>query len=336
MKNVNLVLMGKTGAGKSTIVNSMLGEEVAETGIGKTVTQKNQRYDKSLFLNDGEEIKLSLYDTVGLEIDNSITTDTIKKIEEHIKSIEENSSEDDVTVVWFCVNYKCNRFEQYELDLIKRLSVDNRIPFVVVLTQCYEDIVGELEKSIVEMMPELAVKHILAKDYKSRIGVFNAYGLGELLELTVNKYPKLKIQITEERILKIQEEYEERKQSLQIRSMVCIKTYAEKAGKIGWVPVFSIPFVLGMGADMIKEINSVFDLRINEEEVEAVVLGIIGAPMMAIPLLSKIAAESYIETIGENYLKALMEVVDKYANYELEKNEEILKTLKKALGRKKT
>ena len=38
MGRFNLVIFGKTGVGKSTLINAIFGEEVARTGIGEPVT----------------------------------------------------------------------------------------------------------------------------------------------------------------------------------------------------------------------------------------------------------------------------------------------------------
>ena len=45
MKKVRIVIMGKTGVGKSTIINAVLGEEKAQTGNGVAITKKNQEYE---------------------------------------------------------------------------------------------------------------------------------------------------------------------------------------------------------------------------------------------------------------------------------------------------
>ena len=50
MNNVNLVVMGKTGAGKSTLINAVLEEDLAPTGTGQAVTKKNQLYWKLILL----------------------------------------------------------------------------------------------------------------------------------------------------------------------------------------------------------------------------------------------------------------------------------------------
>lgn len=80
MDNLNLVIIGKTGSGKSTLINAILGEKVAPVRSGQAVTKENKVYTKSTLLPLGEDCgvgrygmvgkKLNLYDTVGLEIDS--------------------------------------------------------------------------------------------------------------------------------------------------------------------------------------------------------------------------------------------------------------------------
>lgn len=57
----NMALFGKTGVGKSTLVNAIFGEYLAATGIGEPVTRSSQMYMHKSGV-------LGVLDTVGLEI----------------------------------------------------------------------------------------------------------------------------------------------------------------------------------------------------------------------------------------------------------------------------
>ncbi|WP_231230022.1 GTPase [Helicobacter pylori] len=52
---MNILLMGATGMGKSSLINALFGQEVAKVGIGKPVTQHLEKYvdeEKGLVLWD--------------------------------------------------------------------------------------------------------------------------------------------------------------------------------------------------------------------------------------------------------------------------------------------
>lgn len=335
MKRANIIVMGKTGAGKSTLINSLLGEKVAETGIGRAGTQENKKYCKQIIAPDGLTIGVTVYDTVGLEIDNIVTRTTIEKISDYIDKSENEQTQDEATIVWFCVNWRCNRFEKYELELIQELSIEKCIPFIIVVTQCFENSVGELENNIKEMLPEMPTIHILAEDYFTRGGKYGAYGVPELLELTLNEYPKFKVNVATTKFESFCAHYEERKRDLEKKGKNCIYRYSIKAGKVGWIPGGCVPLTQRLCNKMINEMNDIFGLSIRGEKFDSFVVGLVLAPLMTIPLFSVLSAKAYIESVGEDYLKALMKMADKYANYEMETNDVILNELKKSLGEEK-
>ncbi len=57
---MNILLMGATGVGKSSLINGFFSQEVAKAGVGKSLTQHLEKYV------DGEK-GLILWDTKGIE-----------------------------------------------------------------------------------------------------------------------------------------------------------------------------------------------------------------------------------------------------------------------------
>ena len=240
-----------------------------------------------------------------------------------------------MSVVWFCVNANSNRFEEYELELIRKLSFENSIPFLIVVTQCYENEEKDFEKSVRKSLSEIPLVRVLAEDYQSRIGTFKAYGVQELLELTRSEYPRLQIHIAEEKLNKLHKEYEKRKENLEREGKWCVEKYSDKAMKIGFLPVGCIPIVHGLCIKMISELNGIFGIRyVDNEKLGDFVIGLISTPFMAVPLLSAAVASAYVQTVGEDYLACLLSVANRHANLELEDQEQIVELIKKNLKNK--
>ena len=67
MGHANLIITGKTGVGKSTLINAAFREDIAKTGIGTPITDTGdvRWYEK-------KDFPLRIYDTIGLELDGLI------------------------------------------------------------------------------------------------------------------------------------------------------------------------------------------------------------------------------------------------------------------------
>lgn len=122
----NLAIFGKTGVGKSTLINAIFGEEVAPTGVGDPVTMDEHLYiHRSGFLG--------LLDTRGLEIGKD-TDELIRELGDYLKKMRQRPLSEQIHVAWYCVRATDRRFEDTEAEFIRRLH-ELGLPVVAVLTQ---------------------------------------------------------------------------------------------------------------------------------------------------------------------------------------------------------
>ena len=136
MKNrsANIIIAGKTGAGKSTLINAVFGEKLAATGSGAPVTQNMKLLSK-------QGIPIKIYDTKGLELEQSVQDSIKREINDviHQKLIAGNENEY-IHMIWYCVNCAGSRIEKSELEWINTLLDKNNshnVSIILVLTQSF-------------------------------------------------------------------------------------------------------------------------------------------------------------------------------------------------------
>lgn len=122
----NLAVFGKTGVGKSTLVNAIFGESVAATGIGRPVTMGSHLYVHRTG-------KLGIYDTQGLEVGRD-TTRIIDELTGFIDNSRTMPFAEQVHLAWYCVRATDRRFEETEAAFIRELAGVG-LPVILVMTQ---------------------------------------------------------------------------------------------------------------------------------------------------------------------------------------------------------
>ena len=83
MQPINLMIAGKTGSGKSTLINALFREKIAKTGVGMPITQEIQKLTK-------EGVPLTLFDTQGLELSVDVQHKVLSSLSDLIKQEKEN------------------------------------------------------------------------------------------------------------------------------------------------------------------------------------------------------------------------------------------------------
>ena len=349
MLTVEIIVMGKTGTGKSTLINAVLEESLAPTGIGQAITKENHVYSKVILIEYDESenskyqyvpYEMKMCDTVGLEIDSSITNHTLNELRKHIITAKASLKRNDICVVWFCINERCSKIEDYELDLIKGLSEEYELPFLVVITQSLSKKNGDLETAIASLLPNTPIAKVLAEAYPVDDDlIIPAHGVKELLKRSIRDYQIQKIQILEKKADALSAQRMQRIEEIKYRGERCIEKHSSTAKKIGTVPGGCIPFVHGICIQMITELDKIAGLKGDkataEEILPNILLGLVMSAFMIVPVFSRNAAMAYIKTVGDSYLRVLLAVIDHSTDQELRNNSLITERIKGELKRLK-
>lgn len=128
----NVLIIGKSGVGKSSLLNYLFGREIQETGNGRPVTKKgifdfSYQYDNKLTIN--------IYDTWGLEPDKS--EEWKKLIMDTVQEHDKKHIQDWFNTIIFCVSAVAERVEEFEQEILKSLTADKN-HVVVAVTNCQD------------------------------------------------------------------------------------------------------------------------------------------------------------------------------------------------------
>ena len=143
MGSVNILVAGQTGVGKSTLINSVFGEQFAKTAAGRPVTQRAEWYSS-------ETVPLRILDTRGLEAkDYAITLHDMRMEIETLRA--QRDERDQLHMAWVCISSPSSRVQDCEVDIIRVLNKYD-IPAIIVLTKDDED--PEFAEVVSQVMDE--------------------------------------------------------------------------------------------------------------------------------------------------------------------------------------
>ena len=272
LNTLNIIVAGKTGVGKSTLINSVFKEELADTGMGKPVTIHMRRICK-------KGVPLSIYDTRGFELGKEVQTEVKQEIMDTIsKGLATQDINKAIHCIWYCINTASNRIEPEEIEWLRELSIDNQltqVPIIVVLTQSFSKKKAQEMKQILlnENLDIIQVIPVLAEDYEIEdLGVAKAYGLDVLIKVMGEALPEELMDTLQHVQIVCLEEKKRRAQA-------AVATAAVAAAGEGAAPipfsdcVFLIPTQVGM----IASITVIFGFDVNKSIITALLSSSIGA-----------------------------------------------------------
>ena len=173
MDRGNVLVIGNTGVGKSTLINAVLGEERAKIGWGtRGGTDRLQIYES-------EELPFRLIDTVGFDPATRKGRQAISAVRKWSRERAKSGTEDsDINVIWFCIDGTSRKLLKKSIDtLIRATSIWKTIPIIVVITKSYS-VLERLDNA--EMVYDAFEKRKRGKNLKRVIPVVaKPYALNE-------------------------------------------------------------------------------------------------------------------------------------------------------------
>lgn len=196
MDRGNVLVIGNSGVGKSTLINAVLGENVAKIGWGTHGTTNK------LSIYESTKIPFRIIDTVGFEPSWIKEYQAINAVKKWSRGCAKAGREDNqINVIWFCVDGTSHKlFDKAIYDLSKATSMWKSVPVVVVITKSYS--VPERDRNVEMVYKAFAKQGRYSKNLKKVLPVVastytindNAYappyGITDLIEVTNDLMPE--------------------------------------------------------------------------------------------------------------------------------------------------
>ena len=189
IKGCNFLVLGKTGTGKSSLLNYLVDSKLFQAGVGKPVTQKGI-HPQSAWIDN---LKVTVYDSWGLESGDSFEDwHEMLENEKQKHDLRQNVSEWFHSII-YCIQASGARIEDVDIDIIKSF-LDEKYHVVVVLTKadlCSEEDEEILRETILKACPHLNPKAILgicSEEKEVRGVVHQKFGRDKLKEEIMTGY----------------------------------------------------------------------------------------------------------------------------------------------------
>ena len=273
---INILIAGRSGVGKSTLINSVFQSDIAKTGQGKPITQNTRQITK-------EGVPLTIFDTRGLEMNEfSNTMDDLEKI------ISERSADKDenrhIHLAWICIQEDGRRVEDAEINLHQMLN--KHVPVITVITKARAD--NGFQNEVLKLLP-MSRNVIRVRAIKEQFdGGFElpAMGLEDLVNLSSEVIPEGK-----RRALAAAQKANLKYKKEQAHKVVVGAATAAGAAGASPIPMSDAAILAPIQIGMIAGITSVFGLDLSKSTLSTIVssaIGVTGATFAGRAIVSNV------------------------------------------------
>ena len=195
ISSFNIIVLGNTGVGKSTLLNTVLKEKLAKAGFGDACTMGPPKPYES------EKAKgIRIWDSRGIENGKYNLENAFNDIKNTIENlIKENDPNKFIHCIWYCI--KSNRVTEEESENLKKCydSYIEKLPIIIVFTRSENQIETDEMMEKVKLKLEKAKRQnglegkeendikilkLLAENYRSDLGEIKSFGIHNLMEQT--------------------------------------------------------------------------------------------------------------------------------------------------------
>lgn len=163
----NVLVIGNSGVGKSTLINAILGEDKALAGGGDSGVTK----DIEVYTSKDPKVPFRVIDTIGFEPSPFKSYKAIREVKKWSKKAAKDGDPDtDINVIWFCVEGTSKKlFPQAIQALSEATKLWESVPVIVVITKSYSQ--TERDENIKTVQNAFAKQKKYSKNLKEIIPV---------------------------------------------------------------------------------------------------------------------------------------------------------------------